>query len=57
MHAKTAVIDSGWASVGSSNLDWRSFVHNYEADLIVRDAAFARELERRFRLDVCCSRV
>jgi cardiolipin synthase A/B len=51
MHAKTAVIDSRWASVGSTNLDWRSFVHNYEADLIVRDPAFARDLERRFQLD------
>lgn len=52
MHAKTAVIDSEWSSVGSTNLDWRSFVHNYEADLVVYDAAFARELERRFALDV-----
>ena len=52
MHAKTAVIDSVWSSVGSTNLDWRSFVHNYEADLIVQDAAFASELERRFRLDL-----
>lgn len=52
MHAKTAVIDSSWASVGSTNLDWRSIVHNYEADLVVHDAAFARELERRFEIDV-----
>lgn len=52
MHAKTAVIDSVWSSVGSTNLDWRSFVHNYEADVIVMDAAFARELERRFELDM-----
>jgi cardiolipin synthase len=55
MHAKTAVIDGVWSSVGSSNLDWRSFVHNYEADLIVHDAAFARELERRFERDVAAS--
>ncbi len=55
MHAKTAVIDSVWSSVGSTNLDWRSFVHNYEADLIVHDAGFARELERRFRLDVAAA--
>jgi cardiolipin synthase A/B len=55
MHAKTAVIDGVWSSVGSTNLDWRSFVHNYEADLIVHDAAFARELERRFRLDVAAA--
>jgi cardiolipin synthase len=55
MHAKTAVIDGEWASVGSTNLDWRSFVHNYEADVIVRDAGFARELERRFQRDVAAS--
>ena len=55
IHAKTAVIDGAWSSVGSSNLDWRSFVHNYEADLIVQDAEFARTLERRFELDVAAS--
>jgi len=52
MHAKTALIDSRWSSVGSTNLDWRSFVHNYEADLIVYGEDFAREMEQRFRLDV-----
>jgi cardiolipin synthase len=52
MHAKTAVIDSTWSSVGSTNLDWRSVVHNYEADLVVHDAGFAGELEQRFELDV-----
>jgi cardiolipin synthase len=55
MHAKTAVIDSHWASIGSTNLDWRSFVHNYEADLIVYHAGFAQEMERRFRSDVAAS--
>jgi cardiolipin synthase len=55
IHAKTAVIDGAWSSVGSSNLDWRSFVHNYEADLIVHDAGFARALERRFELDLAAS--
>lgn len=55
MHAKTAVIDSSWSSIGSTNLDWRSFVHNYEADLIVQDAGFAREMERRFREDIAAS--
>jgi cardiolipin synthase len=55
MHAKTAVIDGVWSSVGSTNLDWRSFVHNYEADLIVHDAGFAQALERRFELDVAAA--
>jgi cardiolipin synthase len=56
MHAKTAVIDSQWSSIGSTNLDWRSFVHNYEADLVVYHAGFAQEMERRFRNDVAASR-
>jgi cardiolipin synthase len=52
LHAKTAVIDGAWSSVGSTNLDWRSFVHNYEADVIVLGPAFAGELERLFLRDV-----
>jgi cardiolipin synthase len=55
LHAKTAVIDGVWSSVGSTNLDWRSFVHNYEADVIVLSAAFARDMERLFALDVRAS--
>jgi cardiolipin synthase len=55
MHAKTAVIDSHWASIGSTNLDWRSFVHNYEADVIVYHAGFARELEQLFQRDIAAS--
>lgn len=51
LHAKTAVIDGVWSSVGSTNLDWRSFVHNYEADLLVLDRGFADEMEALFRLD------
>lgn len=55
LHAKTAVIDGVWSSVGSTNLDWRSFVHNYEADVIVVGAAFARDLERLFARDLDAS--
>jgi cardiolipin synthase len=46
------VIDGVWSSVGSTNLDWRSFVHNYEADVIVLGAPFARRLEDLFARDV-----
>jgi cardiolipin synthase A/B len=52
MHAKTAVIDSLWSSIGSTNLDWRSFVYNYEADLLIHDADFARIMEESFRRDL-----
>ena len=35
LHAKTAVVDGVWSTVGSSNLDWRSFLHNEEVIAIV----------------------
>ncbi|WP_158080976.1 phosphatidylserine/phosphatidylglycerophosphate/cardiolipin synthase family protein [Pelomonas sp. KK5] len=56
LHAKTAVIDGVWATVGSSNLDWRSLVHNAEANLVVLDSAFALQMEAMFRQDVAQSR-
>ncbi len=56
LHAKTAVIDGVWATVGSSNLDWRSLVHNAEANLVVLDAPFAQRLEAMFWQDVAQSR-
>ena len=52
LHAKTAVIDGVWATVGSSNLDWRSLVHNAEANLVVLDAPFAQRMEAMFWQDV-----
>lgn len=51
LHAKTAVIDGDWASVGSTNLDWRSFVSNYEADVIIADRGFAGQMEALFAID------
>lgn len=47
LHAKIAVVDDDWATVGSSNLDPTSFTLNLEANLVVRDREFARELRRR----------
>lgn len=48
LHAKTAVVDGVWSTVGSSNLDFRSFIHNDEANAIIVGASFAREMERMF---------
>jgi len=56
LHAKTAVIDGVWATVGSANLDWRSMVHNAEANAIVLDARFGAALEAVFRDDLAASR-
>jgi cardiolipin synthase len=44
LHAKVAVIDSTWATVGSSNIDPFSLLLAREANLVVDDAAFAGEL-------------
>jgi len=42
LHAKIAVVDDDWATVGSSNCDGLSLFLNQEANVVVRDAAFAR---------------
>ncbi len=44
LHAKVAVIDDHWATVGSSNLDPTSLSLNLEANVVVRDQAFAAVL-------------
>jgi cardiolipin synthase len=44
LHAKVAVIDGQWATVGSSNIDPFSLLMAREANVIVRDADFAAEL-------------
>ncbi|MDR2220918.1 MAG: cardiolipin synthase ClsB [Methylobacillus sp.] len=44
MHSKVAVIDSHWATVGSSNIDPFSLWLSNEANIVVDDEGFAREL-------------
>jgi cardiolipin synthase len=44
LHGKVAVVDDLWATVGSSNLDPLSLGLNLEANVLVRDAAFACQL-------------
>ncbi len=56
MHAKTAVIDGVFATVGSSNMDWRSFVANNEINAIVFGRDFGQQLEAVFERDVANSR-
>ncbi len=52
MHAKTMVVDGVWATVGSTNMDNRSFALNEELNLAVYDRAFARRLEAIFQDDL-----
>jgi len=44
MHAKVAVIDGHWATVGSSNIDPFSLLLAREANVVIEDEEFAREL-------------
>lgn len=46
-HSKLLTIDGEWSYVGSSNLDPRSLRLNFEVDLEVLDADFARRIEDR----------
>jgi len=45
LHAKTLCVDGEVCSVGSANLDIRSFSINYELNAVIYEAGFARELE------------
>jgi cardiolipin synthase len=52
LHAKTAVIDGVWSTIGSTNLDMRSFLHNDEINAIVLNADFAERMEALFQRDL-----
>ena len=52
LHAKTAVADGTWARVGSTNLNLASWMSNYELDVAIEDAAFARAMAAQYEKDV-----
>lgn len=52
LHAKTAVIDHVWSTVGSTNIDTRSFMHNKEINVIVFGDEFAGWMENAFSDDL-----
>jgi len=56
LHAKTMVVDGIWATVGSTNLDHRSFSLNEELNVALYDADTAQRLERIFEDDLANSR-
>ncbi len=56
LHSKSIVVDGVWSSVGSTNFDWRSFVHNDEISVCVIGEAFARDMSRSFEADLADSR-
>ena len=52
VHAKTMVVDTWMAAVGSANMDIRSFHLNFEANALMYDASFASELADVFVSDL-----
>lgn len=52
LHAKTAVIDGNWATVGSTNIDTRSFLHNQEINVVVLGETFGAAMESAFAEDL-----
>ncbi|WP_125703389.1 cardiolipin synthase [Lacticaseibacillus daqingensis] len=57
LHAKTMVVDQKIASVGSANLDIRSFKLNFEVNAFIYDRTVARELTAIFEADLTHSRL
>jgi cardiolipin synthase A/B len=57
LHAKTAVIDGVWSSVGSTNMDLWSFLRNDEVNAVILGRDFADQMESMFSKDLANSRV
>jgi cardiolipin synthase len=56
LHAKTISIDSEICSIGSANIDIRSFSINYELNAVLYSERLARELEEDFERDLGAAR-
>ena len=55
LHSKTVLIDGVWSCVGSTNLDWRSFLDNDEINAVVLGRDFARQMQTMFTRDIDAS--
>ncbi len=52
LHAKTMTVDGIWSTVGSSNFDYRSFLHNNEANAVIMSPEFAGKMQDLFDYDL-----
>ncbi len=48
IHAKMLIIDDEWVNMGSANIDYRSFLHNDELDIVTDNAALFQHVEKTF---------
>jgi cardiolipin synthase len=56
LHAKTAVVDKVWSTVGSTNMDFLSLLNNDEVNAVILSREFAVEIEKMFVRDLADSR-
>jgi len=56
LHAKTAVVDKVWSTVGSTNMDYLSLLSNDEVNAVILSQEFAVEMEKMFVRDLADSR-
>ena len=56
LHAKMAVVDDEWATLGSSNIDPLSLLLNLEANVVVCDGPFAQRVAQELDLAIAASR-
>ncbi|MDD2932394.1 MAG: cardiolipin synthase [Methylotenera sp.] len=57
LHAKTALIDGVWSTIGSTNLDWRSFVNNQEINAVILGQDFGDQMQALFEKDLESSKL
>jgi len=56
LHAKMAVIDADWSTLGSSNIDPLSLLLNLEANVVAHDAPFAERVAEELEIAISASR-
>jgi len=57
LHAKTALIDGVWSTIGSTNLDWRSFTNNQEINAVMLGQDFGAQMQTLFEKDLESSKL
>ncbi|HYG13757.1 MAG TPA: cardiolipin synthase [Methylophilaceae bacterium] len=57
LHAKTALIDGVWSTIGSTNLDWRSFLYNQEINAVILGHDFGNRMRAMFEDDLHASKL
>lgn len=52
LHSKMMLVDYDWATVGSTNFDFRSFEHNFEGNMLIYSTEINHRLAKIFQRDL-----